>query len=135
CCFKSAIKWVAKTSTSCSVSARNSSIKMASGSPSIKNLFLACSRLFLVQSKMVLSNNSQEYRLCFMATKVASKLFCTLVKWATTNTSFDGGNISSCKVMAVVNAKVPSLPHNNLATFMVLESPSGVEGSKSASTA
>ena len=95
-----------------------SSINIALGSPSTKNLFFNCSLLFLVQSKMVLSINSHVYKLCFIAIKTASILSLMLLKCAATIQFFEGGNTSNFKVISVVKAKVPSLPVNKVDKFI-----------------
>ena len=46
-----------------------------------------------------------------------------------------GGIVSSCKVIAVEKARVPSLPANNLATFIVGSVPPNKSDFKNSSTA
>ena len=117
------------------VFAETSNIKTASGSPCKKNLFFARSRLFFVQSKIVLSINSQLYKSCFIAITVASKLSFILVKWVHTIILSDGGKGSNSKVIAVEKAKVPSLPDKNFATFIVGADPPNKSDVKNSSTA
>ena len=132
---KSAIKVSAKISAFSSVFAETSNIKTASGSPCKKNLFFAASLLLFVQSKMVLSINSQLYKLCFMEVTVANKLSLILVKCEQTMMLSFGGKTSNCTVIEVEKAKVPSLPERNFATLMVGWVPPNKSEVKNSSTA
>ena len=88
-----------------------------------------------MQSKIVLSINSQLYKLCFIAVTVANKLSLILVKCEHTIILSVGGRLSNCNVMEVENARVPSLPDKNFATFKVGSVPPNKSEVKNSSTA
>ena len=112
-----------------------SNIKIASGSPLIKKRFLACSRLFLVQSKITLSINSQAYNSWFIAKTVALRLSLILLKCEATIILSLGCTASNCKVIAVEKTNVPSLPDKSLAKFIMSFLPPNKSESSNSSTA